>query len=136
MVRRPYDTQKNRVYAAESKCSPGREFETMTDLERWGLTVYYVDRLFNPVDPVFFKEAHGNAKFSHADLITNTISIYKYHMDEQVVLHELAHLTVDPDHCAFHGPEFCWNYLDLTLRWRGVDAYIELRNAFKEEGCL
>lgn len=135
--RRIYDIPKERVYEAEALCHPGREFESMEDLARWGRTILYVDELFPHSDrPIKFQKAHGNAKSSSAHIEKRVIDICWTMMDEATVLHELAHFTVDNDRCMHHGPEFCWNFLDLTLRWRGVDAYLELRNAFREACVL
>lgn len=143
MSRRPRDTNRKAFYAAENDfeaiLGPGRTFADISEVQQWVYTIQSVDPLSDGMAWVSVKEAHGNAKASWANYRSNTISLVPEHFSEQTVLHELAHLITyyqEGDGIAGHGREFLWNYLDLTLRWRGASTYIELRNAIREHGLL
>lgn len=133
--RRTRDTKKKLVYAAEEDMDYGRDFDSIVECQQFVHLVQGVDPIFQGKPWISVKAAHGNAKSSWAVWEDNAITLSEQGMNEQVILHELAHLATDPE-VPFHGKDFCWNYLDLTLRWRGVDAYLVLRNALRAEGAL
>lgn len=138
--RRAYDKLKKALYEAEellvlSESGNGRNFDTISEAAAWVSKIYSIDPLFRGKPYVAVRRAHGNAKSSWADFEENCLTLNEDHMDEQTILHELAHLVTDYD-LPFHGHDFCWNYLDLTLRWRGISAYVELRDALRSTGIF
>lgn len=138
--RRPYDKFKQAVYKAEDSLLNtshgfGRTFETLSDVLEWVATIHSVDPLFRGAKHVVVLPAHGNAKASWASFEENAIVLNEEGMNEQIILHELAHLLTGKE-IVFHGSEFCWNYLDLTLRWRGKEVYFELRDALRSTGVF
>lgn len=138
--RRPYDLKKKLVYDAEevfeaSEFGNGREFSTISEAAHYITKVHSLDPLFRDKPFIAVRRAHGNSSRSWADYEENCISLVEEQMNEQIILHELAHLATD-EAGPFHGPDFYWNYLDLTLRWRGPQAYVVLRDAMRDTGVF
>lgn len=133
------DQYKKVLYAAEDQFmlqhSPGRTFDSIQDAQSWVHLVQSVDPLLEDIPWVSVRPAHGNVKASRAYFEENALSMVDCHLNEQVILHELAHLATGRGY-PHHGREFCWNYLDLTLRWRGANVYLELRNAIRDKGII
>lgn len=139
MARQPRDQHRKLLYEAEDELlnniGPGRCFNSIKEAQNWVHTIQAVDVLLSRLPWVSVREAHGNAKASWAVFEDNAISLAADGMNEQVILHELAHL-VTGNGIPYHGREFCWNYLDLTLRWRGPSIYIELRDAIRSRDII
>lgn len=133
VTRKVRDVYAKRLYAAEDQVSRGRSFDSIVDCQQFVSTVQSVDTLFAGRPWVSVKKAHGNAKSSWICYEENIVSLLPEHMNEQVILHELSHI-VTPRDVQWHGKEFCWNYLDLTMRWRGPSVYLDLRNAIRAQG--
>lgn len=139
MTRKKRDVYKNRLYAAEDVLfdagNVGRVFEDIKEVQQFVATVQSIDPLFKGMTWISVRRAHGNAKASWADFEDNILAMSAEHMNEQAVLHELAHFLTSED-VQYHGREFCWNYLDLVLRWRGPSVYVELRDQIRAQGLL
>lgn len=139
MTKRPRDQHKWALYEAEDVLQAGkgfgRQFLNISHAVQWVHTIQSVDELLEGLPWIGVKKAHGNAKASWAVFEDSSIVLTSHGLCEQIILHELAHLATGPGY-SYHGREFCWNYLDLTLRWRGASVYIELRNAIRERGII
>lgn len=139
MTRSKRDTFKLKVYAAEDSTRDviriGRRFDTLREAHQWVRLVQSVDDLLSDKPWISVRKAHGNAVASWADFEEFELVLTESGMCEQIILHELAHLATSPDE-PYHGSVFCWNYLDLTLRWRGPSVYLEMRNAIRGTGVF
>lgn len=150
--RRKRDVWRKRLYAAEMEAfasdEHGRIFKTLPEAQEYVFTVQGLDSLLSGLPWVGVEAAHGNAKGSWACFEDHTVSLAlggccddengeNVHegVCEQVILHELAHIATGGE-VQWHGREFCWNYLDLTLRWRGPSMYLQLRDAIRKQGIL
>lgn len=137
--KRTYDKLKTRLYRAEDlfeeSTGYGQKFETLTEVGEYVTKISRLDSSIRRVGYIGIKLAHGNAVDHWADFEENLIYLLSDQMTEQIVLHEIAHLIAGKEK-AFHGHDFCWIYLDLTLRWRGRKAYTDLRNKMREVGIF
>lgn len=138
MTRKLRDTYRKRLYAAEAASvdnTPGRVFQNISECQAWIYTVQGLDPLLAGKAWISAQLPHGNATGSWCDFENNVLFLHDEHWNEQAILHELAHFATGEGFSG-HGKQFCWNYLDLTLRWRGPSVYLELRNAIRERGIL
>lgn len=133
------DMFKKKIYDAEDATDEivrfGRKFEGIRDAHQWIRLVQSVDVLLHDKPWISARKAHGNATASWADFDNFEIVLTDDGMCEQIILHELAHLATDREE-PFHGNSWAWNYLDLTLRWRGLHAYTVMRDALRSTGVF
>jgi putative metallohydrolase (TIGR04338 family) len=129
------DTQRQRVYNAETYMPRGQTWATIADVQA------YVDRLLASalwrrlcpsVTKVVITPARWNAVWSRAysDKTGGTIRLAAGHYDQLLLFHELAHLA-QPPNTAWHGPEFCLIYLRLVYHWMGDRIGGALEERFK-----
>jgi hypothetical protein len=129
------DAQRRRVYDAQAYVPPGREWQTIPEVQA------YVDRLLASalwprlcpsVTKVIIKPAQWNAVSSRAypdpDRTGGTIRLHSDHYHQLILFHKLAHLG-QPPNTAWHGPEFCLIYLRLVYHLVGdrIGACLEAR---------
>lgn len=62
------------------------------------------------------------------------LNIPRWARQPLIILHELAHCMTGPDFLhPFHGREFCANHLDLIKRWLGREAWLEMKECYKDK---
>jgi len=125
--------QQQAVYTAEGRVSEGRRFmdhdaaqmfvDSLTASDWW--TDCYPD--VSRIDVVRQRENSPNV----ASTTSNKIGLNSYGLCERVILHEVAHI-VEPD--VGHNGPWVRAFLNLTYRTMGSDSYMELYEAFTNEG--
>lgn len=65
---------------------------------------------------------------------TAIVKFPKWGRSRLIVLHELTHVYTNWIIPAWHGREFCANYLEFVKRWLGQDARAELQASFQRNG--
>jgi putative metallohydrolase (TIGR04338 family) len=135
---RPRDSQRSKVYSAEKVLWEGyKNFSTVQDMEVYVHTCMEASSFknkFNNLREV--KIADGRGRRSACCVGTrgwSTLKMPRWARKESILLHELAH-AVTNDKYAWHGPEFCNNYLFLVCTFMGVAAYTSLVESFKLKG--
>jgi len=76
----------------------------------------------------YIRVGDGRGRWRTACGSINEIKLPKFARDKIIILHEIAHsatLRTHPD-AAWHGPEFCFNFLMLVGRWLGKEMKEEL----------
>lgn len=143
--RKPRDTQKRRLYAAERSVQLGSPVVMTMEQAR-----KHVDYITNSrwwksryphVKSVIVKAGNGNQKNATGTLAhginketkewedVGEITLPEWARIEWVILHELAH-TVTRVRPA-HGKDYAKNYLALVKRFLGNETHKKLRGAFK-----
>lgn len=139
MTKRPKDHYRLKLYAAEEtlrySVGFGHVYADISEAQQFVHMVQAADSLLSGLPWITVQQAHGNAKASWAVFAENMISLTREGLNVQIILHELAHLATGPKY-SYHGKEFAWNYLDLSLNWRGVKVYKELRDAIRAQGII
>lgn len=133
------DSQRSRVYKAETVIDPTEEFSSIYDLEK------YVKRLMKSsfikeVAPdliVWISDGRGR-RCAGCHKKTRTISHLKFprsQRNKKMVLHELAHAIInyimDKKAHASHGIEFCAMYIRLVSRFIGREQAFKLKESFR-----
>lgn len=140
---RPRDNQRQRVYDAEREAFNPLMEKGTPDLPTVADCQALVDRIVysrwwngqlrtNPDMAVVFgnvtvSDGRGRRRGGVAGL---DIAMPGWTRHTYYLLHEIAHVMT-PMRYAWHGPEFCRNYLALVDRWMGKDAGRALRAEFK-----
>jgi len=152
---RPRDSQRKKLYAAERKHSlwvNDSQFDSVGEVQKW------VD---NICKSRWFKNRFPRYKLDLSSLMRDGIATYgikvldgrgrlrangstrgfiklpvwtRSHLH---ILHEIAHvITRRTDHNgplpAFHGREFCANYIALVRQFLGKEAGDELKECFRK----
>lgn len=130
--RRTRDNRRQKLYSAERKAfGEGVQYKTVDECQarvdkithsRWWRSRYG----FRPNVTVKPGKGHRRATASPGTLV---IQLPRWARSDWVICHELAHL-IQPRVSAFHGPEFCREYLALVNRWIGREAAQKLRKSF------
>lgn len=133
-------TQQDALYAAERSVSPGRQFATYEELQRfvdelrnteWWVREYPMVRRVE-VGEADQRITSGSVGSWYADRGAGRIEMMRNgHMNLQSVAHELAHvLAAAKWGSASHDPAFARTYVNLTYWLRGSEAWLELQTAF------
>lgn len=127
------DTQRKRVYRAESLVPRGQEFESLQVMRAYAVTVMRSDwwTLNSSIRAVTIVERnHSRGKaWWHKSLIT----MPPFAWYERYLIHEMAHIAhgVPHWHEAGHGPRYVRIYHNMIEYFMGADA----ASAFRR-GCL
>jgi len=75
-------------------------------------------------------------KWSASTPWDNKITLSPFHLNNLVILHELAHFCAEREihKDIYHGPEFCGAYLYLMKRMAGAEVERSFRHALKACG--
>jgi putative metallohydrolase (TIGR04338 family) len=133
--------QQGEVYAAESGVPHGASFATVGQLQAW------VDALrdepwwhrFYPqvrkVEVHFLPRGKASVSAWFPDFNAGVIEMLPRHRNEQIVLHEMAHVLASARYGSqAHCPWFCRVYLELVYLVMGEETWSALRNAFQAGG--
>lgn len=136
---RPRDSQRKKVYSAESTVRHlSRTFIDFDETcqyvrkichSKWLRTNYCQD--WEPTDTITVGDGRGRRKAS-GSFFTKTIKLPKWARHEIVVLHEIAHVLVSSYQVAPHGPEFVGCLLRLVKHFMGDRVFVALNSSFKE----
>ena len=129
-----FDDQAQRVYNAESCCSPatyGRHFQSLAEIEAWLLDLTgqrWFQRRFPAFERVQLHDGRGItwAQGWLAEDGISHINLPRAMRSELYVLHELAHGLGQHS----HDREFCATYLTLVHFGLGRDAANDLKREF------
>lgn len=125
------DSQRSKVYTAESILGRGRVFANIGEVQR------YVDKLVGSDwwrdrgwgrRPITVIERAAHARRSVAFYDSRRIEMSTRMLDEATVLHELAHIVTMENG---HGPAFVASFMLLVRKRMGLDAYRTLRVSFR-----
>lgn len=120
-MRRPRDTQRSRLYAAEMIVRRGQEFTSVAEMQQYVDTVV-ARRWFRSRWGSRSVEVRDGRGFRRATCYPRGDSAVVYmprrSRCQLVLLHEIAH-AVQPPGTAWHGPEFCRIYLALVRHFMG-----------------
>lgn len=135
----PRDSQRQRVYKAETAAFKGAEvaFKTPKEIERWlnkqlrrkVIQRRYATQTFRKIVCDGKRGTRGNA---HAQ--GSTLYFQRDGMKVWIVLHEAAHAIIFRKHgykVAAHGREWCMVYLDLVHFIMGKDKADALKASFR-----
>lgn len=126
---RPRDSQRTRLYRAESEVATGRRLPTVEHMQA------YVDEL---VGAAWFLARWGSTRievrpgYGHRRATADengVLQMPRWARTELVVLHEVAH-CLTPAAFAAHGPEYAGALLALVRRAMGVAPAQALEDAF------
>lgn len=129
---RPRDSQRARLYRAESTVHHGRRLPTVERMQAWvdGLcaTDWFVARWGSRSFDVRPGFGHRRATADQ----NGVLQMPKWARTELVLLHEAAH-CLTPSTCASHGPEYAGVLLTLARRGMGPGTAQLLEDAFAAE---
>lgn len=134
-ARRPRDSQRSRVYAAERGVPQGAKFKGFAECRA------YVDGIvasgwwrekFPHVPTVEVKDGRGR-RHAGGSAQHRFVTLPRWARNELIVLHELAHVVDAPNNPG-HGPEFARLYLEFVREWRGESAAARLEASFEAHG--
>jgi putative metallohydrolase (TIGR04338 family) len=140
VVAHPRDTQRSRVYRAESRLAssplPGLDacarFAGRVVGTLWW-TQRFPDRDLGAL-PRFRPGNGARRAFFREECDDPSITLPRRYRTKGVVLHELTHWALGlGDGLAPHGETFARVLLDLTTEFAGTDAAAALRDAFRAE---
>jgi putative metallohydrolase (TIGR04338 family) len=143
MMKRPRDSQKSKVYAAERRIQRGDQGwsyqETQDFVDRITRTRWWLNRQGPPF--VYVKDGRGTRWALAFDPYVTpkgeyrpaTINLPRWARDPIVVLHELTHILTPATEAA-HGETFCGTYLALVKRFMDIETRDALRQSFREHG--
>ncbi len=130
------DQQRSRVYKAERVlCYYDRKFETIHETRTYVkklTTSAWFNRRRLDREEVQVADGRGTRKaFAYGN---HTINLPRWARREKMILHELAHILLSSNLSleAAHGREFCRAMLALVKHQMGIDAYNELKAAYKK----
>jgi putative metallohydrolase (TIGR04338 family) len=134
------DSQRQRAYDAEKQfviaLGAGRAFHTLDEIQAY---------LFNLMQSIWFQKtfafkksvtvklgrSNGQSRGNPSGAIT--IANRKNNMNEELVLHELAHvLAGDAD--GWHGRTWCMTFLQLIRKKFGPEAEDKMKECFTAQG--
>ena len=129
---RPRDSQRARLYRAESGVGAGRKIPTVERMQAWvdGLaaTDWFVDRWGARAFDV--RPGYGHRRATADE--HGVLQMPRWARTELVLLHEVAHCLA-PRTCAAHGPEYAGVLLALARRGMGPATAQALEDAFARE---
>ena len=150
---RKRDFQRSKVYRSERDLSAGLgeyggRVETIPEIQKWINQIVasrwmkgYLSRQRNrgrkhaighPGKSVRVTDGRGR-RTACAQLNGNQtaeIKMPKWSRSKLVILHELTHVYTNWRYPAWHGRQFCANYLEFVKRWIGKEAHSELKASF------
>jgi len=152
---RPRDSQRSKVYAAERKHSQwydDNQYANLGEIQSWVDSIcksrWFINRFprhaldkkaimkyGRSADGI--KVLDGRGRQRPCGSTRGFIKLPKWSRFELVILHEIAHVvttrysTNNRKLPAYHGRDFCANYLTLVRRFLGKEAGKELRECFK-----
>ncbi|TET39004.1 MAG: hypothetical protein E3J69_00820 [Anaerolineales bacterium] len=156
MSRRPRDSQMSKVYAAERKHSLWREesqYDSISHVQvwvdsicksRWFKNRYPRYALAKSIQTAFLtdrergiKVLDGRGRRKACGSTRGFIKLPVWSRSDLVILHEIAHVVTRRKGYhgplpAYHGREFCANYLALVRQFLGKEAAKELKVCFKK----
>lgn len=142
---RPRDNQRQKVYnserAVEGFYSNGR-LETVGEIEdflnkihrsRWFKGFLRKQSPMMSIRKYYVQDGRGTRKGFACRWINGNamLNLPRWSRSTMIILHEMAH-TVTPYQYAWHGPEFCANYLALVKRWIDAETQAALKQSFKD----
>lgn len=138
-MKRPRDSQRHAVYAAERKLGWTKDpkIADINDVRIYIETVM-ASALWKSRFPKATKLILGDGRRRSSacggprgdDMIS--LKLPRAYRAPMIILHEMAH-GVQPLESAWHGPEFCQIYLDLVTEFMGAERADKLRAALYEE---
>lgn len=136
-LRRPRDSQRQRVYDAEYHINDLGYFEdfgSCMDFVNRVTASSHWHKLTGGLDVVLDLKTKGSTSSAYWQESIISLAPHPYHFSRHVILHELAHLATHIVHenVAGHGPEYCDIYLNLVKLFMGRDSHSTLLNAFIE----
>ena len=129
---RPRDSQRARLYRAESSLDHGRRLPTVDRMQAWVdalcATDWFAARWGRRTFDV--RPGHGHRRATADE--HGVLQMPKWARTELVLLHEVAH-CLTPWTFAGHGPEYAGVLLTLTRRGMGPATAQRLEDAFARE---
>lgn len=139
-MKRPRDSQRSKVYAAENKAFPHMHDERMTLAGCKSFVSIVVNCQFWKESKgrkiVKIKDGRGTRRAMYYPK-TNKINLPKWARNEWVIIHELAHFLCWQKHedtVPSHGVKFCGIYLKLVEQVLGAEAAVDLAVSFEMRG--
>ena len=130
------DNQREKIYRAERE-SVWRIGNTFKDLSEVNVYINYILKShywkkIGGSSSILVKDGRGRRKACAFN--KKTIALPKWARQEAVILHELAHTIVNFNYIkvADHGMEFAKEFLGLIKRFMGKEAYLMLKESYKE----
>lgn len=132
---KPRDSQRLKVYRAEGVLRNGKRFESVGEIQS------YVDKLVSsawfrhhyPLVPrIKVKDGRGRTRAGGSPS-GRFITMPQWSRVEAVVLHEVAHVVAPDDGVAWHGWEFCAEFLKLVRHQMGQEAHDKLKASFRQQ---
>lgn len=126
---RERDSQRSKIYRAESTVTDGERFLSLAALRKYHEKFTgsaWFRRRFGNLDVTL--EMNRSTRKSYA--LVKSIKFSHNHLCQRIYLHELAHILVPAAHAA-HGRLFARIYLELVRHEMGEGAYQDLKQAFK-----
>jgi len=128
-----YDGQRQKLYDSETGVPLGKQFKDIEKAQKFVdkvLDSAWFNRRFDLTD-VRLEMTQGWTK-SYCRPSQKLIRLLDCHLNERIVLHELAHAIVPKPH-SHHGRLFSAIYLDLVRHFIGEDAYDALLKGYRRE---
>lgn len=155
MSRRPRDSQLSKVYKAESAhsyWSDVSEYDSLSEIQRW-VDEICKSRWFKNRYPRYALDAKSIMKYGRAadgikvldgrgrqracGSTRGFIKLPVWTRSDLHILHEIAHVVTRRNGYqgplpAYHGRDFCANYLALVRQFMGKEEADELKACFKK----
>ena len=135
MSKRPRDTQRSKVYAAERTIEDwDTEKMSIPEIEEWVGKItrskWWKNHPRGGSYKIEVRDGRGRRNAGGRRWVGKVvIKMPRWSRTKIVTLHEIAH-GMQPHLTAWHGREFCRTFLDLVVRWMGKDVARELRQSF------
>lgn len=152
MSSRQRDNQRSKVYAAERKHSLWREesqYDSISYVQVWVDSIcktrWFKNRYPNyALDTSVMYRKHGikvldgRGRVRPCGSTRGFVKLPVWSRSDLIILHEIAHVVTRRNGYhgplpAFHGRDFCANYLALVRRFLGKEAGDELKACFKNK---
>jgi putative metallohydrolase (TIGR04338 family) len=135
-------TQQSKLYAAEASVPTGRSFSSVTEIQAWvdGLRDTWWWQMWYPQVlrvEVTSRPARMNDSVGswHPDMGAGQMEMMRVHWNQQVVVHELAHVLAAARYGSHsHDPYFARVYLELLALVGLTPMYAEMYEAFERAG--
>lgn len=127
---RPRDTQRKKVYTAETFVfkKHNEEFKNFHETSSFVHSVY--KKLGDKRD-IVIKDGRGTSWARGGNYPKRAwLNLPRWSRNKGIILHEIAH-TITPNEYASHGPEFCRNFVDLVALIIGKKEARDLIDAFR-----
>jgi putative metallohydrolase (TIGR04338 family) len=133
------DSQRSKVYKAENSVPSGKKFELAKDVQNYCnrvLKTKWWQENYPAVTTIEVTDGRGARRASGSRVTRSKIRIKmpKFARKEIIVIHEVVHGLATKG--AWHGKEFCGEYLKVVGHYMGRASEKALRDAFDLNGVM